>query len=43
LARTILLADDSVTGQDMGRRIVMDADYEVTIVNSGSAVVKKIQ
>jgi CheY-like chemotaxis protein len=42
LARTVLLADDSVTAQNMGRRILMDAGYEVVTVNNGSAALKKI-
>ena len=42
MARTILLADDSVTAQNMGRRILMDAGYEVITVNNGSAALKKI-
>jgi CheY-like chemotaxis protein len=42
LARTILLADDSVTAQNMGRRILTDAGYEVITVNNGSAALKKI-
>jgi CheY-like chemotaxis protein len=42
LARRILLADDSVTAQNMGRRILHDAGYEVTTVNNGSAALKKI-
>jgi len=42
LARTVLLADDSVTAQNMGRRILMDAGYEVITVNNGSAALKKI-
>jgi len=42
LARKILLADDSVTAQNMGRRILSDAGYEVTTVNNGSAALKKI-
>jgi len=42
LARTVLLADDSVTAQNMGRRILMDAGYEVIPVNNGSAALKKI-
>jgi len=37
-----LLADDSVTAQNMGRRILMDAGYEVITVNNGSAALKKI-
>jgi len=43
LARRILLADDSVTAQNMGRRILTDAGYEVVTVNNGSAALKKIQ
>jgi len=42
LARKILLADDSVTAQNMGRRILSDAGYEVVTVNNGSAALKKI-
>jgi CheY-like chemotaxis protein len=42
LARKILLADDSVTAQNMGRKILADAGYEVTAVNNGSAALKKI-
>jgi len=42
LARKILLADDSVTAQNMGRRILTDAGYEVTTVNNGSAALKRI-
>jgi CheY-like chemotaxis protein len=42
LARKILLADDSVTAQNMGRRILTDAGYEVATVNNGSAALKKI-
>ena len=42
MARKILLADDSVTAQNMGRKILSDAGYEVTTVNNGSAALKKI-
>ncbi len=42
MARKILLADDSVTAQNMGRRILTDAGYEVVTVNNGSAAIKKI-
>jgi CheY-like chemotaxis protein len=42
LSRKILLADDSVTAQNMGRRILSDAGYDVTTVNNGSAALKKI-
>jgi CheY-like chemotaxis protein len=42
LARKILLADDSVTAQNMGRKILVDAGYEVIAVTNGSAALKKI-
>jgi twitching motility two-component system response regulator PilH len=42
LARKVLLADDSVTAQNMGRKILTDAGYEVVTVNNGSAALKKI-
>lgn len=42
MARKILLADDSVTAQNMGRRILTDAGYEVATVNNGSAALKRI-
>ncbi|MBZ5574023.1 MAG: response regulator, partial [Acidobacteriia bacterium] len=42
MARKILLADDSVTAQNMGRRILTDAGYEVVTVNNGSAALKRI-
>jgi CheY-like chemotaxis protein len=42
LARKILLADDSVTAQNMGRKILADAGYEVSTVNNGSAALKRI-
>jgi two-component system, chemotaxis family, chemotaxis protein CheY len=42
LARKILLADDSVTAQNMGRKILADAGYEVITVNNGSTALKKI-
>ncbi|MGO9125335.1 MAG: response regulator [Terriglobales bacterium] len=42
MARKILLADDSVTAQNMGRRILSDAGYEVITVNNGSAALKRI-
>ena len=42
MARKILLADDSVTAQNMGRKILTDAGYEVVTVNNGSAALKKI-
>jgi CheY-like chemotaxis protein len=41
LARKILLADDSVTAQNMGRKILTDAGYDVVTVNNGSAALKR--
>jgi CheY-like chemotaxis protein len=42
LPRKILLADDSVTAQNMGRKILAEAGYEVITVNNGAAAMKKI-
>ncbi len=42
MARKILLADDSVTAQNMGRKILTDAGYDVVTVNNGSAAMKRI-
>jgi len=42
LSRKILLADDSVTAQNMGRKILADAGYDVVTVNNGSAALKRI-
>ena len=42
MARIVLLADDSVTAQNMGRRILIDAGYDVVTVNNGSAALKKV-
>ena len=42
MARKILLADDSVTAQNMGRKILADAGYEVITVNNGSAALKRV-
>jgi CheY-like chemotaxis protein len=38
----ILFADDSVTAQNMGRKILTDAGYHVVAVSNGAAAVKKI-
>ena len=38
----ILLADDSMTAQNMGKKILSDAGYEVTTVSNGAAALKKI-
>jgi CheY-like chemotaxis protein len=43
LARKILLADDSVTAQNMGKKILSDAGYEVATVSNGSAALKRVQ
>ena len=42
MARKILLADDSVTAQNMGRKILSDAGYDVATVNNGSAALKRV-
>ncbi len=42
MPRKILLADDSVTAQNMGRKILVDAGYEVITVNNGSAALKRV-
>ena len=42
MSRKILLADDSVTAQNMGRKILADAGYDVVTVNNGSAALKRI-
>lgn len=42
MARKILLADDSVTAQNMGRKILGDAGYDVLTVNNGSAALKRV-
>jgi CheY-like chemotaxis protein len=38
----ILLADDSMTAQNMGKKILSDAGYDVVSVSNGAAAVKKI-
>ena len=43
MSRKILLADDSVTAQNMGKKILADAGYDVVTVSNGSAALKKIQ
>jgi len=42
VALKILLADDSMTAQNMGKKILVDAGYEVIPVSNGAAAVKKI-
>lgn len=41
MPRRILLADDSVTAQNMGKKILSDAGYDVITVSNGSAALKK--
>jgi CheY-like chemotaxis protein len=38
----ILLADDSMTAQNMGKKILSEGGYEVVVVSNGSAALKKI-
>ena len=38
----VLLADDSMTAQNMGKKILSDSGYDVTTVSNGAAAVKKI-
>ncbi len=38
----IVLADDSMTAQNMGKKILVDAGFEVVTVSNGAAAVKKI-
>ncbi|HWR16183.1 MAG TPA: response regulator [Terriglobales bacterium] len=42
MALKILLADDSMTAQNMGKKILVDAGYEVLAVSNGAAAIKKI-
>ena len=42
MALKILLADDSMTAQNMGKKILTDAGYEVVAVSNGAAAVKRI-
>jgi len=37
----ILFADDSMTAQNMGKKILTEAGYEVVAVSNGAAAVKK--
>ena len=41
MALKVLLADDNMTAQNMGRKILADAGYEVIAVSNGSAALKK--
>ncbi|MGE5110431.1 MAG: response regulator, partial [Acidobacteriaceae bacterium] len=38
----VLLADDSMTAQNMGKKILAESGYNVTTVSNGAAAVKKI-
>ncbi|HZQ91343.1 MAG TPA: response regulator [Terriglobales bacterium] len=38
----VLLADDSMTAQNMGKKILTDAGYKVVAVSNGAAAMKKI-
>lgn len=42
MALKILLADDNITAQKMGSKILTDAGHEVIAVSNGAAAVKKI-
>ena len=42
MALKILLADDSMTAQNMGKKILAEAGYEVVAVSNGAQAVKKI-
>ena len=42
MALKILLADDSMTAQNMGKKILTQAGYEVIPVSNAAAAVKKI-
>lgn len=42
MALKVLLADDSMTAQNMGKKILAEAGYVVVAVSNGAAAVKKI-
>ena len=42
MALKILLADDSMTAQNMGKKILTDAGYDIVAVSNGAAALKKI-
>ncbi len=42
MALKILLADDNITAQKMGSKILTDAGYQVVAVSNGAAAMKKI-
>jgi CheY-like chemotaxis protein len=43
VALKVLLADDSVPAQNMGKKILVDAGYEVTTVGNGLEAMRKIK
>ena len=42
MALKILLADDSMTAQNMGKKILTEAGYDIIAVSNGAAALKKI-
>lgn len=42
MALKILLADDSMTAQNMGKKILTEAGYDIVAVSNGAAALKKI-
>ena len=42
MAFKILLADDSMTAQNLAKKILIDVGYEVIAVSNGAAALKKI-
>lgn len=42
MALKILLADDSMVAQSMGKKILADAGYEVAVVSNGAAALKQL-
>jgi len=42
VALKILLADDSMTAQNMGKKILTDAGFDVVAVSNGAAAMKKV-
>ena len=42
MALKVLLADDSMTAQNMGKKILTDAGFDVATVSNGAAAIKKV-
>ena len=42
MALKVLLADDSMTAQNMGKKILADAGFDVATVSNGAAAIKKV-